>query len=582
MKKRMMKSLFAGCLALTGLCTAAPILVPAPREYKPTSGFCPAEKAVFTGYATDTSLPKEGYALEITTAGVTVRAADAAGAFWARQTLRQLEETQDGKRVLACATIRDWPEFAWRGYLLDVSRHFFSVDDVKRVLDQMAYHKLNVFHWHLTDGAGWRCPSARYPELNRKGATRGSQVKRTHRYLRDVEDCGNGKYGPYFYTREQVRDVLAYAAARHIRVMPEIEIPGHSDAAIRAYPELSCHGYGNELCIGNDATIKFYENVLDEVCELFPDPFIHIGGDECSTNAWGTCAKCQARKKTLGLKDEHELQYWITRHFADYLEKKGKRILGWDEIALADLPKSAAVMKWRLGGKADDACRRGHDIVFTSSWQAYVDYSQGLLGDRHEYPSFAGRLTPRGMYRLDPYAGVPADCRARILGGEGAAWTEVTACRKELEWKTWPRMGVVAEVFWHYEPVTARRPDDFLARLAAHRERLVAMGVNAAPLGPLEPEYIEIKPGVKIPWGGSTSPVLCEKITAAVSGVVAKRNAQLAPGAYKVAIDWRTIAIEHADDAALAEVLAILNRVAKPLEPGVLAVPAIVFEGRAQ
>jgi len=557
---------------------AASVLLPQPQEYKETGGSYAGTAAPVI--AIDSTLPKEGYRLTITPTGVRIMAADAAGAFWAKQTLGQLQTVQDGRPTLPCVEIKDWPAFAWRGFLLDVSRHFFTVDEVKRVLDVMAAHKLNVFHWHLTDGSGWRVQIDRYPELTGKGATRGSQVKRTHRFTRDVTDSGNGKYGPYFYTKEQIREVIAYAAERQIRVMPEIEIPGHSDAAIRAYPKLSCMGYGCELCIGNDDTIKFYENVLDEVCELFPDKFVHIGGDECNTENWAKCPKCQTLKRQLGLKDEHALQYWITRHFADYLARKGKRILGWDEIAQADLPKSAAVMKWRSIGKADEAAARGHDIVLTSSSRAYVDYSQGLVGDNHEYPSFAGHLTIRDIYGLDPYAGMPEAIRSHLLGGEGAAWTEVTASLKELEWKSWPRMSVLAEVFWRNEPPKDRKPDAFMVRLAAHRERLVAQGVNAAPLGPNVPRYVEVAEGVKVLWGGGTCPLLCETVTAKTPGIATELVSSLGAGAYDISSDWRTITVRYGDDAALAAAMKMLDRIALPREAGVKAIPQITYSFR--
>jgi len=571
-------ALLAACISLAAL--AGPVLVPSPRELKVTGGsFSGALAPVET---IDATLPKEGYRLSVTPKGVTIVAADAAGAFWARQTLRQLAEAKDGRTVCPCVEVRDFPAFAWRGFLLDVSRHFFTVDEVKRILDQMAYHKLNVLHWHLTDGGGWRVQIDRYPELAKKGATRRAQFpKRTHRFVHDVTGSASGDYGPFFYTKAQIREIVAYAAARHIRVMPEIEIPGHSDAAIRAYPKLSCFGYGCELCIGNDETLKFYENVLDEVCELFPDTFVHIGGDECNRDCWSRCPKCQARKKQHGLTDEHQLQYWVTRHFADYLAKKGRRILGWDEIALADLPASAAVMKWRTGGKADESAKKGHDIVLTSSSRAYLDYSQGLAGDNHEYPSFAGHLPVRDIYTLDPYAGMADGTQRRLLGGEGAAWTEVTATIGELEWKTWPRLGAVAEVFWRNEPVKERKPDVFLKRLAAHRERLVAMGVNAAPVGPLVPPYVEVFPGVKVGWGGGTCPVLCETITAKTDGIEAKADASLKPGTFAISGDWRTTKVVYADEAALTLALDVLNRIALPREPGVKAIPQIRYTHRA-
>ena len=314
---------------MLGIAATALALVPAPRELAWREGTCAvAEQDV--RYVRDAALPPEGYRLEITTSGVTVASADDAGAFYARKTLKQLaagERRSRGDRptMVPCCVIKDAPAFRWRGFMLDEGRHFFGKETVKGLLDQMADHKLNVFHWHLTEDQGWRLDIPRFPELVKYGAVRPESPVHGCRGTKD-DYRGNGQpYGPYFYTPDDIREILAYAKERFIMVVPEIEVPGHTRALLAAHPEFACkeglprvpcmfNGVQDEvLCAGNDYAIRFMEQVYDEVCALFPGAYIHIGGDECP--------KCQARIKSLGLKDEDELQAWVTRHFTDYLAK---------------------------------------------------------------------------------------------------------------------------------------------------------------------------------------------------------------------------------------------------------------------
>ena len=508
----------------------AAALVPAPQEHRAVDGVCrqaiklPCPKSKWWDFdvrgacldaldvrqTADASLPPEGYRLKVTPSGVEIAAADAAGAFYARQTLAQLAGLVAPDAVeIGCCEIRDWPRYRWRGLMLDEARHFLGKGVVKKTMDLMAFHKLNVLHWHLTDDQGWRLGSARHPELVEYGSVRPCSVKTgahatwlppSHElaYVHDTE-----KYGPYFYSPEDVKELLAYAKERHITVIPEIELPGHVRAFLAAHPEFSCKGdlpriprvnwsiEQDVLCVGNDAALAFLEDVVDEVCELFPDaPYVHIGGDECPRVRWKTCPKCQARMKAEGLKDESGLQAWVTSRFVRYLEKKGRRAVGWDEILAGDVPTSAVGMTWRLSAKggagttyvsAVEAIRRGHDMVMTPSDCCYLSYPQFAAGDPYPYYSpWAKPLTLEKAYSFDPAAGLPAEGRSHLLGGQACVWGESTFTVFDLEWKTWPRACALAEVLW-----TNPEKRDFAAfrkRLSDHRRRLIERGVNCAPM----------------------------------------------------------------------------------------------------
>lgn len=471
------------------------------------------------------------------------------------------------------------PSFAWRGMMLDCSRHFFTVEEVKRNLEIMSELKLNLFHWHLTDGRGWRIEIDRYPELTKAGATAPSNLKRRKRWGRDVSDSGNGKYGPYFYTKAEIRDIVAFAGARGIDVLPEVEIPGHSDAAIRAYPFLKCASGGkNELCLGRDEILRFYENVLDEVCELFPFGFLHIGGDECNVSAWAKCKDCQARKKAIGGKREQDLQHWVTRHFADYLAKKGKRIVGWDEITGDPLlRKDAVVMNWRGGTYAVDAARAGHDVIVCCHSPCYLDYPQQLEDDPYEYVSFGGWLTAETAYQYDPYRNFPSELRPRVLGGQGNVWTEITADQRELEWKTYTRLAVLAEVLNRHTELP-RDWQTFRPTLERRIAALKAKGVNMAPTGPLRKAEIVFPGGRKVKWGGGVCPILASKLTRNSDGVQVKVDMTLKTGEWKLSVDWRTARVIVSDDASVDRVLEAIESVSFKYEPGVICIPIVEAE----
>ena len=483
---------------------AALALVPQPTEVVEREGFCDkTESVVFT---TDSAIPAEGYKLKITADGITVASSDAAGAFYAKVTLGQLAIKEGGNTKYPCVEIYDVPRYSWRGIHFDDCRHFFGKEQVLKTLELMAQHKFNRFHWHLTDDQGWRLDVPGYPELVKYGAVRSSSPKHgTHPEFGAGPEArakaSDGKpYGPFYYTEEDIKEIVAYAAERHIQVVPEIELPGHFQAVLAAYPEFACFPdpsnrdplciWGiskNVMCIGNDQAIRFMEDVLDYVCRLFPGDVVHIGGDECPQEKWKTCPKCQARIRAETLGDEHGLQPWITKRFVKFLEARGKRALGWDEYLLGDVPISAMGMNWRtVGGDGAGhqlvngiaAAIKGHDIVMTPMSFCYLDYAQGLDEDPFQY--IGGKLTLAQCYAFDPCAGVPEEAQKHIIGGQGNNWSEYTWNGYDLEWKMWPRACALAEVLW----TGGKKPsfDDFLRRMRTHRSRLIKSHVNCAPL----------------------------------------------------------------------------------------------------
>lgn len=497
-------------LAVSAVCAYAdPVLVPAPRmlQLRPGVYACGSNglSAVAACYRQDASLKPEGYRLSVTTGGVEIVHADEAGAFYARQTLRQLLEG-DGSS-LPCCEIEDWPEYGWRGVHFDDSRHFFGRETLKGVLDLMAQHKLNVLHWHLTDDQGWRLEIPGYPELARYAARRpespvhGELLKGSVIGQRTIPTNGQ-PYGPYIYTEEDVRDIVAYAAERQITIVPEIELPGHFAAVLAAYPEFACVPenfarrsprciWGIEkdvLCVGNDRALKFVDDVLSYVCRIFPGKFVHIGGDECPVDRWRECPKCQKRCRAEGLKDEHGLQPWVTRRAERLLKERGKRIVGWDEYLVGDIPKDAVGMIWHTRKPrndhdflpADQAVKRGHDVVMTPHNKTYFYYRQGIPDDPFLYGG--GLVTLECAYGFDPAAYVPAEYRNRLLGGQCCNWSEYTWNEYDLAWKLWPRGCAIAETLW----TGSAKPgyDDFLRRMRSHRRRLLRQGVNCAPLPP--------------------------------------------------------------------------------------------------
>lgn len=486
------------------LCTLmVSALVPQPVELVEDSGFCETTNVTFCH---ENSIVPEGYRLVVSSSGIIVAASDEAGRFYACQTLAQLGDEKDGKRTFPCCRINDWPAYPWRGVLIDESRHFLGKETIMRTIDLMAYHKLNKLHWHLTDDQGWRIDVPGLPELVRCGSLRaespkhGARLKCLGNFRYEIEHNGC-PYGPYFYSRADLEEIVAYAAERHVEIVPEIELPGHSMGVLAAYPELACFPENivprsatttwgistNVCCVGNDKTLRFFEKVLDYVCEVFPSKVIHIGGDECPRVMWERCPKCQARMKTEGLTKAGDLQAWITRKMADYLAKKGRRIMGWDEILAGDVPSSAIGQSWRTqaenGAKTElvgtaAAVVRGFDMVVTPHTECYYAYGAKIPDDPFQYS--ADILPLSRAYAFDPMKGVPAEFRNHILGSEACCWTEYVWNEYDLEWKLWPRTCALAEILWR-DP-TPRDFVGFIKRMVEHRKRLIKMRVNCQPL----------------------------------------------------------------------------------------------------
>jgi hexosaminidase len=379
--------------------------------------------------------------------------------------------------------IKDKPRFAWRGMLLDVSRHFFTKEEVEQILDALAMHKINVLHWHLVDDQGWRIEIKKYPRLTEVGAWRkaigfGLDPKASTAYGPD------GRYGG-FYTQEDIREVVAYAAARHITIVPEIEMPGHSSAALAAYPQFSCNGgpfttdvgggvFPGVYCAGNDGTFDFLQNVLTEVFALFPSKYIHVGGDEVPTTSWEKCPKCQARKKAEGLTSDRQLESYFIQRMEKFINANGRSLIGWSEIREGGLAQNAALMDW-IGG-ATEGASAGHDVVMTPEADCYLDHYQSR--DHAKEPLAIGGFLPlRKIYGFDPIpAKLAPEFQSHILGAQGNLWAEYIPNLRHAEYMIFPRESALAEVAW--SPKEARNFDDFLRRLEIDDRRLEQMGVN--------------------------------------------------------------------------------------------------------
>jgi len=443
----------------------------------------------------DRSLGEEGYELDVSANGIVVKAPSAAGLFYGCQTLRQLlppailaDTLQSGiEWNVPAVKIRDMPRYAWRGMMLDPARHFLPVASVKTFIDYMTLHKLNTLHWHLTDDQGWRIEIREYPALTTLGSVRSESPKRGNR------NAGDGQpYGPFFYTEAQILDVVAYAATRHITIVPEIEMPGHGLAALTAYPDLSCTGgpfklrtrWGVEddvYCAGNDKTLEFNKTVLSRVMTLFPGKFIHIGGDECPKVRWNKCPKCQARIKANGLKDSTGLQSWFVRQIDQFVISKGRRIIGWDEILEGGLEPSAAVMGWRGVKGGIEAANAGHDVVMASTSHCYFDYGQSKQPGEQE--TIGGLLTLAKAYSFEPTpAALAPEKKKHILGVQCNLWSEYFFEPKNVEFGAFPRACALSEVAW--TPAEQRNFDDFWNRMATHGKRLDALQINWRRLTP--------------------------------------------------------------------------------------------------
>jgi len=436
-------------------------------------------------------LGTEGYVMSVSAAGVNIRGGGAAGVFYGMQSLRQLLPPDierfgwragGGGLTVAAIEIEDRPRFRWRGSLLDVSRHFSPVAEVKKYIDTLALHKLNVFHWHLVDDQGWRIEIKKYPRLTTVGAWRETTTRT------GAEQSFDGVPHGGFYTQDEVREVVAYAAERFVTVMPEIELPGHSSAALAAYPELGntdAPGYAPkvqarwaifpETYAPKPATLQFLDDVLTEVLALFPSTFIHIGGDEAMKDQWESSPTTRAFMQANGLKDGHEMQSWFIRRTENFLAQRGRRLVGWDEIQEGGLAPGATMMAWRDVKWAIEAARLGHDVVMAPTSHTYFDYTEGTAEE--EGGAIGVQTTLEKVYSFDP---IPPELEAthhvRVLGAQGQLWRERMPSLQVVEFRAFPRLSALAEVVW--SPVERKNYADFRTRLSWLLARLDRLGVN--------------------------------------------------------------------------------------------------------
>ncbi|MFB3852220.1 MAG: beta-N-acetylhexosaminidase [Vicinamibacterales bacterium] len=472
------------------------------RRLEPATGFAFVVRTTGTPSGNrivirrDSSLKKlgpEGYALRVRPGLVTIRAAEPAGAFYGVQTLLQLMPAEILREArapverwtVAAVTIDDYPRFSWRGGHLDVARHFMPREFVKKYIDLLALHKLNTFHWHLTDDQGWRIEIRKYPKLTEVGSWRRETI--VGRQPRDKAAWRfDGIRHGGFYTQEDIREIVRYAADRFVTIVPEVEMPGHCVAAIAAYPELGVDAEGTEVATSfgvfdnilnaEEATVRFMQDVLAEVIELFPGKFIHVGGDEAAKDRWRASERVQARIKELGLANEDELQSWFIGQMDAFLASKGRRLVGWDEILEGGLAPGATVMSWRGVKGGIQAARSGHDVVMAPTSHTYFDYYQTKQIEG-EPVAIGGHLPLETVYSFEP---VPADLepefRRHVLGAQGQLWTEYLKTPKNVEYMAFPRMSALSEVVW--TPAEMKDFADFRSRLDAHLRRLRMLDVD--------------------------------------------------------------------------------------------------------
>lgn len=449
-----------------------------------TSKKTKAANAIILSVEKDKQSSPSAYAMEVDKGNVTINGADESGVFYGMQTLLQLLPVEKTSALnIPLLQIKDAPRFQYRGMHLDVTRHFFPVDFVKKYIDYLALHKMNFFHWHLTDDQGWRIEIKKYPKLIEVGAYRDGTI------IGHYPGTGNDgkRYGGY-YTQKEIKEVVAYAAKRYVTVVPEIEMPGHSTAALAAYPSLGCTGgpykvretWGvsrDVFCAGNDSVFSFLQNVVDEVMELFPSKYIHIGGDESPKDKWKLCPKCQQRIKDNNLKDEHELQSYFIQRIERYINSKGRTIIGWDEILEGGLAPNAVVMSWRGEKGAIEAAKQKHEVIMTPNSHLYFDQFQGKASG--EPLAIGGYLTLEKVYAYNP---IPKELSAEeatyIKGIQANLWTEYITTTNHAEYMMMPRLSALSEVAWT-QPVQ-RNWEDFKKRMVHQYQRYDALGINYA------------------------------------------------------------------------------------------------------
>jgi hexosaminidase len=434
----------------------------------------------------------EGYLLEVTPTSINLKANTKVGILYGLQSLMQtLPAIRTNARLeVPCMTVTDYPRFKWRGMHLDVSRHFFGPEIIKEYIDLMATYKMNVFHWHLVDDQGWRIEIKKYPELTETGAWRVDHTNTVWSSRPQAKVGENPSYGGY-YTQEQIKEIINYAADRNVTIVPEIEMPGHVASAVSSYPEFSCTqkpqlpltggNYTNmasNYCAGNDSVFTFLENVLTEVINLFPSQYIHIGGDEVDKGSWKICPHCQARMKTEGLKDENELQSYFIKRIEKFIVSKQRKMIGWDEILEGGLAPEAAVMSWRGEAGGIEAARMKHEVVMTPGSPCYFDHYQA--GPEGEPLAIGGFNTLKKVYDYEPVPRELSEIDAKyVLGAQGNVWTEYITTPEYLEYMVLPRMPALAEVLWTTKE--KKDWDGFNVRLQSHFRSYEQKGLHFCP-----------------------------------------------------------------------------------------------------
>lgn len=422
---------------------------------------------------------KEAYSINVSSDGILVQAVTPEGIYRATRTLLKSVGTEKTSSVeFPSAEVSDWPRFGYRGLMLDVSRHFSDVEMVKRTIDMLALHQLNIFHWHLTDDQGWRIEIKSHPELTEVGAWRDDTV--VGRYLGGTDYPTDGKRHGGFYTQEQIREIVAYAKERYIEIIPEIDLPGHTSAVLAAYPQLGCEDkeykvanrWGvirDVLCAGNPASLDLFKDIMDEVCKLFPGKYIHLGGDECVKERWKACPKCQKKIRELGLKDgnryskEDYLQSWFMGEVASFVQSKGKRVIGWDEILEGVPMDDSVIMSWRGTEGGITAAKMGHDVVMTPTSDMYFDQSQTLASQLEEIP-VGGFINVMKVYSYEPLpASLTPEQQKHILGCQANVWCEYMPEERIRQYQILPRLAALSEVQWTMPE--RKNYKDFLKRL---------------------------------------------------------------------------------------------------------------------
>jgi hexosaminidase len=443
------------------------------------------EKTIQFKILSNSNLGSEGYLLKVSEKSIVIIASKANGLFYGMQTLKQMlpVEAKNDNLEIPVTDIKDQPRFTWRGNMLDVGRHFFPVSFIKKYIDILAMYKINTFHWHLTEDQGWRIEIKKYPLLTEISHWRDETTLGHYSSKQGLDGIGYGGS----YTQDQAREIVRYAAERYITVVPEIEMPGHSSAALAAYPNLGCTGgpyivqqtwgvHKDVYCAGKEETFDFLKNVIDEILDIFPSEFIHVGGDECPKDAWKLCDACQNRIKENGLKDEHELQSWFISRMDKYIASKGRRLIGWDEILEGGLAPGATVMSWRGVKGGIEAAKQKHDVVMSPNSHMYIDYYQSR--DKENEPLAIGGFLP--VERVYEYEPVPDELTPEeakyILGVQTNLWTEYVATTKKAEYMLLPRLQAQAEVGWTNKEL--KNFEDFEKRLETDYLRLEKLGIN--------------------------------------------------------------------------------------------------------